>query len=145
MQQITLIGRVGKKPEIHESKDGKKTKIVTFSVATNEKWKSKDGKRGESVTWHNIIGYRNMATICENYVEKGMQVGILGVITKSMFTDTKEVKRVNVQVRIDKIEFLSAPKKVLEKCPHCGGTLIEDANLFDGEISEDEPLGVGKK
>ena len=42
VNKVTLIGRLGQDPEIRFSGDGKA--IATFSVATNESWKNKDGE-----------------------------------------------------------------------------------------------------
>ena len=49
VNKVTLIGRLGQDPEIRFSGDGKA--IATFSVATNESWKNKDGEVQERTEW----------------------------------------------------------------------------------------------
>jgi len=150
-QRIEIIGRVGKKIKSYSGKPAAKGKkkmadITTFTMASAEFWKMPDGKKGERTTWHNMIAYGRMANICEQYVKKGMQIYVEGKISKSLFKDDNGVDRVNVQVAINKVLFLSTPiEKPKTECPHCGGSLVDDANLFDGEDAEDEPLGVGEK
>ena len=41
MNKVTLIGNLGKDPEIRSTKQG--DEIATFSLATSERWVDKDG------------------------------------------------------------------------------------------------------
>ena len=43
MQKVTLIGNLGRDPELKYSQQG--TAIAQFSVATTERWKNKGGER----------------------------------------------------------------------------------------------------
>ena len=49
VNKVTLIGRLGQDPEIRFTGDG--AAVASFSVATNESWKSKDGEMQERTEW----------------------------------------------------------------------------------------------
>lgn len=71
INKVILVGNLGKDPEARYTKDGKA--VVTFSLATSEKWKDKT-----KVEWHKIVVFGKLAEICEKYLKKGKQVYIEG-------------------------------------------------------------------
>ena len=62
INQVTLLGRVGKDPEIRYTNDNKA--VAMFSIATNELGKDK-------TTWHNVKAWEQKAELVEKYVKKG--------------------------------------------------------------------------
>jgi len=78
LNRATLIGRVGKDPEIRNFQD---TKKASFSLATSENWKDKEGNKKETTEWHLIVAWSNLAKIIENHVKKGDLIMIEGKIT----------------------------------------------------------------
>lgn len=75
INQVTLIGRVGKDPEIRFTPQGDK-KGAFFSIATNELGK-------DATTWHNVQAWEKQAELCEKYVKKGDLLYISGRIKYS--------------------------------------------------------------
>ena len=71
INQVTLIGRVGKDPEIHYTTSNKA--FAMFSIATNELGKYK-------TTWHNVKCWEKLADIVEQYVKKGDLIAVFGRI-----------------------------------------------------------------
>src|SRR6266850_3296120 len=78
VNRVTLVGNLGKDPEIVNSNSG--TKIAKFSLATNESFKNKEGSWTERTEWHNIVVFARLADVVESYVKKGSQVYIEGKI-----------------------------------------------------------------
>ena len=68
LNRVSLIGHVGNDPQIKDFTDVKK---ASFSLATSETWKDKEGNKKESTEWHSIVCWSNMAKIVQNYVKKG--------------------------------------------------------------------------
>lgn len=86
MNRVTIIGRVGRDPEAREFSNG--GRVVSFSVATSERWKDKSGERKEKTAWHNIqIFNENLGKIAEQYLRKGSEVAIEGQIEYREYTD----------------------------------------------------------
>lgn len=79
LNRATLIGRLGKDPELRNTGGGKT--IASFSIATGDKWKDKGGNEKETTEWHNIVCFRESTVrFLEHYVKKGDQVYVEGAI-----------------------------------------------------------------
>jgi single-strand DNA-binding protein len=97
LNKVMLIGRVGKDPEIRATQAGKK--LASFSIATSEYWKDKQGEKQEKTEWHNIVVFNeNIAKIVESYVKKGGQVYIEGHLQTRKWTDKDNNDRYTTEV-----------------------------------------------
>ncbi len=77
VNKVTLIGRLGKNPDVKYTQDGQA--IANFSVATSIEWKDKtSGEKNERVEWHRVVAFRKLGEICGQYLTKGRQVYIEG-------------------------------------------------------------------
>jgi len=76
MDKITLIGNLGKDPDMRYTADG--TPVTNFSVASNRSWTGKDGEKHEQTVWYRVSVWRRMAEVCNQYLSKGRQVYIEG-------------------------------------------------------------------
>jgi single-strand DNA-binding protein len=92
VNQVELIGHVGGDPEVKTFDNG--GSIVKFSVATSERWKSKDGQDKEETCWHNIEvnGGRGPGDFAEKYIHKGDHVRIVGKIRNRKYEQNGETK-----------------------------------------------------
>jgi len=77
MNIITLMGRLGKDPELR--KVGSTTKTV-ISVATSEKWKDKDGNAKENTDWHTVESWDKQGEIVAKHFKKGDQILLTGQV-----------------------------------------------------------------
>jgi len=82
---VQLIGHVGADPEIRQTSTGKQT--ARFSVATSNYYKTADGERVQSTTWHRIIGWNKTAELMSSKLNKGSRVMIEGRIENREFED----------------------------------------------------------
>ena len=80
INQVLLIGNIGKDPEVRTLEGG--TKVAAFSLATSSGgYKKQDGTDvPEKTQWHNIVCWRSLADICEKYVHKGDRLTVFGQI-----------------------------------------------------------------
>lgn len=78
VNEVTILGRVGKDPEIKAVGD---SQVASFSVATGEKWTDKQGKKQEKTEWHNIVVWGKGAEIVGKYVTKGKEICVRGKLT----------------------------------------------------------------
>lgn len=77
MNRVTLLGRLGKDPEIRSTQSGEK--VASFSVATSEQWKDKaTGEKKERTEWHTIVVWGALAGTVERYLQKGNRVYLEG-------------------------------------------------------------------
>ena len=77
VNKVILIGNLGRDPEVVSFDSVKK---ATFSLATTEVHKAKDGSKVEETEWHNIVCWRGLAEIAERFLKKGMQIYVEGKI-----------------------------------------------------------------
>lgn len=76
LNKAMIIGNLGKDPEIKYMPNGKA--VVSFSIATSQKWKDNDGNPQEKTEWHNVTAFEKLAEIIGEYVKKGSKVYIEG-------------------------------------------------------------------
>ena len=85
VNKVILVGRLGKDPETRTFENG--TKKVTFSLATSETYKDKEGRKVEQTEWHNIGCWRNLADIAEQYLTKGKLIYLEGRLRTRSWED----------------------------------------------------------
>lgn len=81
VNQVTLIGNIGKDPEIRTLDNG--VKVATFSLATSTGgFKKQDGTDvPEKTSWHNVVCWRGLADIAEKFIKKGDKLTVFGSIS----------------------------------------------------------------
>ena len=85
MNRVTLLGHAGRDPEIRNLQNG--GKAASFTLATTEKWKGKDGKPAEATEWHRIAVYGPTVEAVEKMLKKGDAVLVEGRIASRAFRD----------------------------------------------------------
>ena len=89
--KVQLIGRLGQDPEIVNFEDG--NKLAKFSMATDDSYKDKEGKKIERTYWHNVVVRGGLVNVVENYVTKGQEIAIEGKLTNRSYEDKEGGKR----------------------------------------------------
>jgi single-strand DNA-binding protein len=108
MNVMFLIGNVGRDPEIRTTTGG--SKVATFSIATTERWKDKDGERQERTTWHNCVVWGLLVKVVEDYVHKGSKIAVLGRMEVRKYTNSNDEERTAHECIVQNLELLS-PKR----------------------------------
>ncbi len=100
LNKVTLIGNLGKDPEIRFTQTG--NKLASFSLATTERWKDKQTNEYVSKTeWHRVTVFnQNLADVCEKYIKKGQQVYLEGTLQTRKYTDNNNIERYVTEVVI---------------------------------------------
>lgn len=96
-------------PEVKETPNGQK--VASFSIATNRKWKDASGVLQEEVEYHNIVAWRGLADIVEQYTDKGKKVYIEGHLKTRSWEDTTGVKRWKTEIVADQLILLGGPNR----------------------------------
>lgn len=102
MNKVLLIGHIGQDPKIFEKES---LKVVSFSIATNEKWKQGDEEK-KHTEWHNIVVFGKLAEVCQRYLKKGMQVYIEGKIRSSKFKDKEGNEKTKYDIICSELQIL---------------------------------------
>ncbi|MBZ0199352.1 MAG: single-stranded DNA-binding protein, partial [Ignavibacteriaceae bacterium] len=81
--------------------------ITTFSIATTNGYKGKDGNWINETTWHNIVSF-NLSDYFKENLKKGKKVYVEGRLTKREYTDKEGIKRYSTDVVLEKLITLDA-------------------------------------
>ena len=96
LNKVTLIGNVGRDPEMRYLQSGEP--VTTFSVATNRRWTGTDGQPREETEWHNIVAWRKLAEQCNEYLTKGRKVYIEGRLQTRSWDGPDGQKRYRTEI-----------------------------------------------
>ena len=88
LNKVILIGRLGANPVGRSTKKGQPT--CSFSIATNEKWKNKQGGWNEHVEWHSVVAWGALADFASTALEKGQLVQIEGMLRTRSWEDSQK-------------------------------------------------------
>ncbi len=104
LNKVLLIGNVGKDPEIRHLESG--ASVASFSLATTERYRDKNGENKEITEWHNIVAWRQLADLASNYIKKGTQIYVEGRIRTRSWDDQTGAKRYTTEIMADAIQLL---------------------------------------
>jgi len=106
VNKVILVGNLGKDPEVKHLESG--ATVAAFSLATSESYKDRNSGEKKTVTeWHNIVLWRGLAEVAEEYLSKGDQVYIEGKI-RSRSWETESGKRYITEIVGDNMTMLGA-------------------------------------
>ena len=107
VNKVTLLGNVGKDPEIRFTAGG--TMVANLTLATSDRQKDAQGNWQDRTEWHNLVAFTRTAEIVRDYVKKGSKLYVEGKI-QSRSWDDKETgqKRYRTEIIVNELVLLSA-------------------------------------
>jgi len=108
INKVILIGNLGKDPEVRALEGG--AKVASFSLATTESYKNKEGQKVDSTEWHNIVVWRGLAEVAEKYLKKGSQIYLEGKIRTRTWDDKDGNKRYTTEIIADTFTMFGAKR-----------------------------------
>jgi single-strand DNA-binding protein len=110
LNRVELLGYTCQDAEVRFTASG--TPVANFSVATNEVWTGKDGKKQEKVEFHRIVAWGKLAELCGQYMPKGRQVLVEGKLQTRKWEDKEGQTRYSTEIQATSVKFLGkAPDK----------------------------------
>ena len=100
----SVRGNLGQDPTLRYLPSGEA--VATFSVATTEQWKDKQGGKQERTDWHRVEFIGRTAEVCGEYLKKGAPVYIEGRIQYDKWTDKDGVEKTMTKIRGDRMQML---------------------------------------
>lgn len=107
MNKVMLIGNVGKEPDVRYY-DADQA-VAKLSLATTERgYTLKNGTQVPDHTdRHNLLFYRQLAKIVEQYVHKGDKLYIEGRLRYSTYDDPQGKRRYVTEILVENMEMLT--------------------------------------
>lgn len=99
LNRATIIGNVGKDPEIRATQDGRE--IASLTVATSESWKDKSGEKQSATEWHRVTVFNEgLVKVIKQYVTKGTKIMVEGQIKTRKWTNKDGVDQYTTEIVI---------------------------------------------
>ncbi len=104
VNKVILVGNLGRDPELRYTQGGQG--VANFTLATNERWKDRDGNNQERTEWHRIVVWGKQAENCAQYLQKGRSVYLEGRLQTREWEDKEGVKRHTTEIVAQTVQFL---------------------------------------
>ncbi len=107
MNKVMLIGNVGKDPSVHYY-DADQA-VARVSLATTERgYTLKNGTQVPDRTdWHNLVFFKQLAKIVDQYVHKGDKLYVEGRLRYSVTDDKQGRRRYVTEIIVENMEMLT--------------------------------------
>ncbi len=107
LNKVFIIGNLTRDPELKSLPSG--TKVASFGMATNRKYKDKDGNWADAVDFHNIVVFGRQAETTAQWLKKGSSAMIEGRIQTNSWEGQDGQKKYRTEIVADRIQF--GPKR----------------------------------
>lgn len=86
-----LIGNLTRDPELRYTPAG--MAVVSFGLATNRVWITKQGEKKEDAQFHRIVAWNKLAELCSQLLTKGRRVYVEGRIQYREIVDSTNTRK----------------------------------------------------
>ena len=104
--KIIVVGNLGRDPELRYTAQG--TPVCSFSMATNERRKDRNGEMQDHTTWFRITLWNRLAETASQYLQKGKQVYIEGRLRVEEYIDRDGKPRHSLEVFATDMQFIGS-------------------------------------
>lgn len=110
MNNVVLIGRMVKEPELRYSQDGSKC-FARFTLAidrglSKEKKEEAESKGQQTADFINIVVWNKQAENCQKFLSKGKNVAIQGRIQTGSYTAQDGTRKYTTDVLAERVQFI---------------------------------------
>jgi len=140
LNRAQIVGNVTRDPELRYTPNGQA--VCSFGVATNRRWKDKDGNNQEQAEFHNIVSWGKLAELMGQLVHKGTKIYVEGRLQTRTWEGQDGNKRNRTEIVMDDF-IVFTPKGALPSEPSAEiGEDIEEfpapAKATDGGPTEEK-------
>ncbi|MFA5025992.1 MAG: single-stranded DNA-binding protein [Candidatus Shapirobacteria bacterium] len=137
LNQVMLIGNLTRDPELRYTPAG--MAVVSFGLATNRVWITKQGEKKEDAQFHRIVAWNKLAELCSQLLSKGRRVYVQGRIQYREITDASNIRKQVSEIVIEDMIILDS-KGVGMSANREGGEVVasvdEHIDLNNGAIED---------
>jgi single-strand DNA-binding protein len=108
MNQVALIGRLVRNPEVRETAGG--TAVCNFTLAIDDGW-----GENKKTNYIPVLTFGKTAENCGKFLAKGKQCGVTGKIQTGSYEKKDGTKVYTTDVVADRVEFIDFGEKVATK------------------------------
>ena len=105
MNKITIIGNLGRDPEMRYSTSG--NPMTSFSIASNRRYTT-GGEQREETEWFNCTAFGRLADVCNQYLTRGQQVYIEGRLRSRQYERRDGTPGFSLDVTVTDMQMLGS-------------------------------------
>ena len=137
MNKVMLIGNVGKDPDVRYFEQDQAVAQVSFAT-TERGYTLQNGTQVPDHTdWHNLVFFRQLAKIVEQYVHKGDKLYVEGRLRYRAYDTQKGERRYVTEILVEKMEMLT-PRQPLQKQATSAPQPQTADSLVDSQASDND-------
>lgn len=142
LNRAMIIGRLTRDPEGRTTPQG--TSVCSFSLATNFVWVDQAGQKQEKVEYHNIVAWRKLADICQQYLKKGSKVYIEGRLQTRDWEGQDGIKRYRTEIIADNMIMLDRADGYNRTAPASGVPIPTETTFASSAPATEIPVQNGE-
>jgi len=96
LNRATIVGNLTRDPETRALPSGQT--VCSFAVATNRRWRDKDGNTKEDTQYHEVTAWGKLGEFCAQFLTKGKKVYIEGRLQTNSWEGTDGAKRSRTEI-----------------------------------------------
>lgn len=104
VNKVILIGNLTRDPETKQTQNSQT--VVTFSIATNREWVTRDGRKQSMTEYHDLVAWAKLADICDRYLKKGKLVYVEGYLKTRSWDTPEGVKKFRTEIVVQDLIML---------------------------------------
>ena len=105
LNKVMIIGRSTSNLQV-KTIESSGTPVVNFTVATNRKFKNRDGNVLEDAEYHRCVAYGKGAEVLWKYLNKGKRIYIEGRLRTRKWQDSEGKEKFSTEIIVDNFIFL---------------------------------------
>lgn len=136
--KVIIVGNLGRDPELRYTAQG--TPVCTFSVATNEKRKDRNGEMQDHTTWFRVTLWNRQAETASQYLQKGRPIYIEGRLRVEEYVDRDGKPRHSLEVHATDMQFIGGRGDDMpsERAASAGASQNSGPAADQSDLSDDD-------
>jgi len=133
LNKVMLIGRATNNLQL-KMIESSNTPVVNFTVATNRKFKNKEGNIMEDAEYHRCVSYGKGAEVLGKYLTKGKRIYLEGRLRTRKWQDNTGQDRFSTEIIVDNFIFLDSRNR--NEGENAGSTEDQKGSLKEDKKEE---------
>ncbi len=129
---ILLAGNLTNDPKYSETKNG--TPVINFYMASNKRFKDRNGVIKEDVCFVGVVAWDNLAVSCRDNLQKGSSVLITGELQSRKLFSEDGLSRNMVEIKAKKIQFLDAHRVMMDALEASSARASGEESKLEAEV-----------
>ena len=107
MNNVVLVGRLARDPEVRYSQSDSSMAIARFTIAVDRR-RASNAQDGQNADFISCVAFGRQAEFIEKYFAKGNRIGVAGHIQTGSYTNRDGAKVYTTDVVVDDAEFVES-------------------------------------